>query len=152
MITVKINIRSEFLKVINNYKFVLLSLFILIKINLYSQNLYDLDHSAKYASFLYSTNQFKLAAVEYERLVFLDTANTEFKIKLISTYRKSNNLKRGIERIPWIVNCFWGSIAFLGVKVAMGILFFNGCRQSDEERSLYGEYFFRNGEEKECFP
>lgn len=102
MITVKINIRSEFLKVINNYKFVLLFLFILIKINLYSQNLYDLDHSAKYASFLYSTNQFKLAAEEYERLVFLDTANTEFKIKLISSYRKSNNLKRGIERIHQI--------------------------------------------------
>jgi hypothetical protein len=65
----------------------------------FSQDLYDLQHSRKYAEYLSSSHQYTLAAEEYERLVFFDKDNLSFKYKLIKNYRLSGDLGTGIKRI-----------------------------------------------------
>jgi hypothetical protein len=65
----------------------------------YAQDLYDPEHSQKYAEYLFSSQQHELAAEEYERLVFFDNRNTGFKLNLIKSYRLSGNLSSGIRRI-----------------------------------------------------
>jgi hypothetical protein len=65
----------------------------------YSQDLYNEVHSQKYAEYLYSSNQYTLAAEEYERLVFFDKNNVSFKYNLIKSYRLSGDLNSGIRRI-----------------------------------------------------
>ncbi len=65
----------------------------------YSQNLYDLQHSRQYAEYLTSSHQYKLAAEEYERLVFLDSSNRVFKYNLVKSYRLAGDFNSGIRRI-----------------------------------------------------
>lgn len=65
----------------------------------FSQNLYDREHSQKYALYLYSSQQYVLAAEEYERLVYFDKSDVGFKYNLIKSYRLSGELKTGISRI-----------------------------------------------------
>jgi hypothetical protein len=65
----------------------------------FSQDLYDLQHSRKYAEYLSSSHQYALAAEEYERLVFFDKDNLGFKYNLIKNYRLSGDLNTGIKRI-----------------------------------------------------
>jgi hypothetical protein len=65
----------------------------------YSQDLYNLEHSLKYAEYLFSSQQYSLAAEEYERLVFFDRSNTDFKYNLIRSYRLSGDLNSGIKHI-----------------------------------------------------
>ncbi len=81
-------------------KYVKLIILILgVSLSTQGQNLYDLDHSRAYADFLYQSQQFKLASMEYERLVFMDSANTQFKYRLISSFRNSNQISQGLSRI-----------------------------------------------------
>lgn len=75
----------------------LLVLFFVANGIVYSQNLYDFDHSKKYADFLYQSQQFKLAAMEFERLIFMEPENTVFRERLLLSYRKSGQLSQGIE-------------------------------------------------------
>jgi TM2 domain-containing membrane protein YozV len=56
-----------------------------------SQNLYDYEHSLKFASYLFETHQYKLAAEELERVVFIKPEDTAAKLKLIKSYRLSGN-------------------------------------------------------------
>jgi hypothetical protein len=65
----------------------------------YSQDLYDFEHSRKYAEYLSSSHQYTLAAEEYERMVFFDKSNLSFKYNLIKNYRLSGDLNSGIKRI-----------------------------------------------------
>ena len=65
----------------------------------YSQNLLDYSNSLKYADYLYKTNQFNLAAVEFERIVFLEPKDTLSKLKLIRSYRYLTEYKTAIDRI-----------------------------------------------------
>lgn len=64
-----------------------------------SQNIYDLDHSRKYAEFLSASQQHVLAAEEYERLVFFESSNVEFRYKLIKSYRLATDYSKGINRV-----------------------------------------------------
>ncbi len=72
----------------------------------FSQDLYDLQHSQKYAEYLAFSRQYKLAAEEYERLVFFNENNLSFKYNLIKSYRLSGDLSKGIKR----VYSFYGSL------------------------------------------
>lgn len=65
----------------------------------YTQDLYDREHSQKYAEYLFSSRQHTLAAEEFERLVYFDRNNFSFKYYLIKSYRLSGNLNSGINRI-----------------------------------------------------
>jgi hypothetical protein len=46
-----------------------------------------------------SSKQFNLAAEEYERLVFLDPLNIDFKSNLLRAYRNSGNFKLGLQKV-----------------------------------------------------
>jgi len=65
----------------------------------YSQDLYSLEQSKKYAEYLFSSQQHTLAAEEYERLVYLDSNNIRFKYNLIKSYRLAGDFNMGIRRI-----------------------------------------------------
>jgi len=65
----------------------------------YSQDLYNKEHSQKFAEYLSSSQQHALAAEEYERLVYFDNNSVGYKFNLIKSYRLSGDLKSGIKRI-----------------------------------------------------
>ena len=91
-------IRFLLIKIIRPF---ILSSFLLLFVqnfNCYSQNLYNPENSQKYAEYLFSSHQHKLAAEEFERLVYFDENNIDFKYFLIKSYRLSGNLESGINR------------------------------------------------------
>jgi len=63
------------------------------------QNLYDFEHSREYAAFLLQSRQYKLAAMELERLHFMQPQNTEFRRDLIRAYRYSGQYSQGLDRL-----------------------------------------------------
>ena len=65
----------------------------------FSQDLYSQEQSQKYAGYLFSSQQYTLAAEEFERLIFFDNNNLLFKYNLIKSYRLSGNLNMGIKRV-----------------------------------------------------
>ena len=56
-----------------------------------SQNLYDLDHSKQFARYLMLTRQYQLAIGEWERVLFLDPADSTAQISLVRSYRLAGN-------------------------------------------------------------
>lgn len=85
-------------------KFYILLLMLVLPFYCYSQDLYDMENSKKYAEYLFSGRQYKLAAEEYERLVFFDSSNIIFKLRLVKSYRLTGDLRSGITQI----NSFYG--------------------------------------------
>jgi hypothetical protein len=75
---------------------------------IYSQNLLDYPNSLKYADYLYKTNQYKLAAVEFERVVFLEPNDTLSKLKLVRSYRYLKDYSTARKKIE---NFFSNSLA-----------------------------------------
>ena len=73
----------------------LMNTFIII----HSQDIHDLNHSKQFADYLYKTGQFQLASEEFERIAFLDSTNQNIKLKLINSYRKSENYSLALNRI-----------------------------------------------------
>jgi len=61
-------------------------------------DIYDQPHSAQYANHLFSNKQYELAATEYERLVFMDSTNLQYKSRLFESYRHSGQTETGIRR------------------------------------------------------
>lgn len=75
-------------------------IFILVgNIQLHAQHLYGLEHSLKFADYLYASGQYDLAAEEYERAVFLDPDNVHAKLQLIKSYKRNENFQEGINRV-----------------------------------------------------
>ena len=68
-------------------------------VNAFGQNLYDLDHTKKYADFLFQSRQYKLAAMEFERLLFMEPENAGVKNQLVKSYRLSDQYAMGITRL-----------------------------------------------------
>lgn len=52
-----------------------------------AQNLLDYQNSRRFADYLFQTRQFKLAANEFERVIFLEPGDTLAKLKLLRSYR-----------------------------------------------------------------
>jgi TM2 domain-containing membrane protein YozV len=67
--------------------------------NAVSQNLFDIENSSKYASYLYKTKQFDICSSEYERLILLAPDSISFKEKLISSYKNSGQFEKGINTV-----------------------------------------------------
>lgn len=53
---------------------------------LFSQNIYDIEHSRKYSQYLFDSKQYKLASEELERVLFYDKDNDSVKFQLIRAY------------------------------------------------------------------
>ena len=67
-----------------------------------------MENSQKYAEYLFSGRQYKLAAEEYERLVFFDSSNINFRLRLVKSYRLTGDLRSGITHM----NSFFGNSNF----------------------------------------
>ncbi|MDO8368632.1 MAG: hypothetical protein Q7T20_17670 [Saprospiraceae bacterium] len=67
-------------------------------ISLPAQDIYDYTHSRAYARYLLQSQQYTLAAEEYERLIFLRPDNDTLRADLLRTYRKGNTPQRGLEQ------------------------------------------------------
>ena len=76
---------------------VLFSLFSVLSLS--SQNLYDLAPSKRFADYLIKTKQYNLAAIEYERLSFLEPQNDTLKIALINSYSANKNYDLALIRL-----------------------------------------------------
>lgn len=103
---VKINTitKSQQISRINQIVPIIFILFVISPGFCNSQDIYNMEQSEKYAGYLFSSQQYELAAEEFERLVYLDGNNTDYKDKLIKSYRLSGDLNKGLNRI----NSFYG--------------------------------------------
>lgn len=63
-----------------------------------AQDIYDYAHSRAYARYLLQTQQYTLAAEEYERLIFMRPDNDTLRVDLLRAYRKGNTPQRGLEQ------------------------------------------------------
>lgn len=62
--------------------------------SVFSQNIYDYQHSLTYANYLYKSKQYTLAAEEYERSLFLVPGNDTITAKLLKSYNLSGQCKQ----------------------------------------------------------
>jgi hypothetical protein len=67
-------------------------------ISLPAQDIYDYAASRSYARYLLQSQQFTLAAEEYERLIFMRPDNDTLRADLLRAYRKGNTPERGLEQ------------------------------------------------------
>lgn len=63
-----------------------------------AQDIYDYKHSRAYARYLLQSQQYTLAAEEYERLVFLNPDNDTLRADLLRVYRRGDTPQRGLEQ------------------------------------------------------
>ena len=70
---------------------------------LLAQDLFDRNHSARYADFLFASGNYREAIEEYERLVFSFGATEEKKLRLLQSYRLSGHPEVAIRRM----NSLW---------------------------------------------
>jgi hypothetical protein len=76
--------------------------FIILLLNFPSvngQDLFNESNSYKFANYLFKTQQFNLAAQEFERLVFLSPENNNYKLSLIQSYRYSGEYINAQKRL-----------------------------------------------------
>ena len=65
----------------------------------YSQNIYDTEHSAKYAEFLFNSKQYYLAAEEFERILFVAGPSDSIRTKLIQSYLRNQQFARACNQM-----------------------------------------------------
>ena len=67
-----------------------------------AQNLFDLSHTKIFADYLYQSGQYKLAAEEYERWLFMEPKSDSASLLLIKSYRKGGMYQQGIFKAKFI--------------------------------------------------
>jgi len=73
--------------------------FVLLGATGFSQDLFDYANSQKFARYLFSTQQYGLAAHEYERILSINPADTLAFTDLVKTYRLGNSCENGFKRL-----------------------------------------------------
>lgn len=68
-------------------------------LTLRSQNIYDLDHSREFARYLMVTQQYSLATGEWERVLFLNPADSSARLNLVKSYRLAGHPDEGWSRL-----------------------------------------------------
>lgn len=82
-----------------------LLIFSFLCLSLGAQDIYDYPHSRAYARYLLQSQQYDLAAEEYERLLFIRPGNDTLRVELLRAYRKGNTPQRGLEQwAKWKLN------------------------------------------------
>lgn len=78
-------------------------LFLLLLLSLaYSaqgQSLYDEEHSSSFASYLYASGNYKLAAIEFERLLFINPSNDSLRQRIVKSMLLDENFEGALDRI-----------------------------------------------------
>ena len=64
----------------------------------FSQNIFDLNNSVKYAEHLFKTGDYSSAAKEYERLTILVPDSSEYSFRLLQSYKHSKQIDKGKEK------------------------------------------------------
>jgi len=64
-----------------------------------AQDLFDLKHSREFAGYMMRSNNFALAAGEWERVLFLSPGDTAARLNLIKAYRLSGNPDEAWQRL-----------------------------------------------------
>ena len=67
-----------------------------------AQNLFDLQHTKSFADYLYQSGQYKLAAEECERWLFLQPESDSASLLLMKSYRKGGMYQQGISKTKMI--------------------------------------------------
>lgn len=100
---------------------------------LLGQDLFDFSNSLSYAGYLFTAGEYRLAAAEYERIVFLDSTNLQAKLMLIKSCRMQGEYQKGIARI----NSFYEHYSDIpeGIATETGRLLLHD-RQFDEADRL----------------
>jgi len=95
------NMIFKYLNLFNRFKVAIFSLILFSFTGniLAQEDIFSKGNSIKYAQYLLSSRQYNLAADEYERLIFLDTSNVDFKYKLIKSYYYSGKKDRAIYKL-----------------------------------------------------
>lgn len=63
-----------------------------------AQDLYDFSHSLQFAAYLYKSGEYRLAAAEYERVVYLQPDEPALRLQLVSSYRLAGEYARARQR------------------------------------------------------
>ena len=71
----------------------------LFSTSIFSQNIFDYNHSISYANYLFKSRQYDLASQEYERALFLSPNNDTIAAQLIKTYNLSGQCKQAKLRV-----------------------------------------------------
>lgn len=75
-----------------------------------SQNLFNAENSKKFARYLETTRQYKLAAVEYERILSIEKSDPEIYADLLKTYRLGNICANSFQNLKELnVNRFFSN-------------------------------------------
>jgi len=72
-------------------------IFVLAGMHVFSQNIFDREHSEKYAEHLFINGKFIEASKEYERLLYIVPRDTFYSERLISAYIRSDEIEAGIQ-------------------------------------------------------
>lgn len=64
----------------------------------HAQDIYTLNNSKEFASYLFKSGQYELAAAEYERLLFMEGNNDSLKVALVDSYFQNGQLDKAVKR------------------------------------------------------
>lgn len=78
------------------------AVFVALALSGQDTDLYSEKNIAEYARFLFNSNQYRYAAEEYERLVFIDRHNEDYQIGLLKSYRFAGEFERGIRAYEFL--------------------------------------------------
>ncbi|MCD6332254.1 MAG: hypothetical protein J7L89_03175 [Bacteroidales bacterium] len=83
---------------LKNYtKYLLLLYVVTLSGRMQGQNIYDLNHSRQFAQYLMRSGQYRLAAGEWERVIFLAPRDTLAKLNLLQAFRQAGETSRALE-------------------------------------------------------
>lgn len=88
--------------------FTIAIILLLINARLFGQakEIMDYSHSLEYANYLFNSKQYKISAIEYERVTFLEPSDTLAKLRLIQSYRLAGDIINAKARlINYFPNC-----------------------------------------------
>lgn len=77
----------------------LLALFVFYGQQVFTQDIYDYQHSKKYSQYLFESKQYSLAAEELERVLFYNSDNDSIKFQLIRSYLLDNQFTMVTKRM-----------------------------------------------------
>lgn len=85
-----------------NKRIQILMFLLFIQLTATAQNLFDLEHSMKFARYLYTTRQYNLAANEYQRVLSMQPGNPDAFSGLLKSYRLGNNCQGAFDNLQML--------------------------------------------------
>ena len=90
--------KNDFMILSGKKIFLFASLIFLLKTSS-SQDLFNIENSKRFANYLMNTRQYHLAAIEYERILNISSADEETGTNLLKAYRFDNNCTQSFQNL-----------------------------------------------------